>query len=32
MLFRFVIMPLYLFSGSFFPIEQLPGALQALVY
>src|SRR3989304_3243750 len=32
MLFRFVIMPLYLFSGSFFPIEQLPGALQALAW
>jgi len=27
-----VIMPLYLFSGSFFPIEQLPGALQALAW
>lgn len=32
MLFRFVIMPLYLFSGTFFPIEQLPGALQAAAW
>ena len=32
MLFRFVIMPLYLFSGSFFPIEQIPGPLQAVAW
>lgn len=28
--FRFVIMPLFLFSGTFFPISQLPGWLEAL--
>jgi lipooligosaccharide transport system permease protein len=28
MIFRFVIMPLYLFSGTFFPIERLPPILQ----
>jgi lipooligosaccharide transport system permease protein len=27
-IFRFVVTPLYLFSGTFFPIEQLPGVLQ----
>ncbi len=27
-LFRFVIIPMFLFSGTFFPIEQLPGWLQ----
>jgi lipooligosaccharide transport system permease protein len=32
MLFRFVVMPLYLFSGTFFPIEQLPVALRALAW
>ncbi|MFI5255392.1 MAG: ABC transporter permease [Candidatus Limnocylindrales bacterium] len=32
MLFRFVIMPLYLFSGTFFPIEQLPVALRAVAW
>lgn len=30
MLSRFVIMPLFLFSGTFFPISQLPGWLQVL--
>jgi lipooligosaccharide transport system permease protein len=29
-LFRFGIIPLFLFSGTFFPIEQLPDFLQAL--
>jgi lipooligosaccharide transport system permease protein len=29
-IFRFIIMPLYLFSGTFFPITQLPGFLQQL--
>lgn len=29
-LFRFVIMPLYLFSGTFFPISQLPEPLQVV--
>jgi lipooligosaccharide transport system permease protein len=28
--FRFVIMPLYMFSGTFFAIAQLPGWLQAV--
>ncbi len=27
---RFVVVPLFLFSGAFFPIAQLPGALQGL--
>jgi lipooligosaccharide transport system permease protein len=29
-MFRFVIMPMFLFSGTFFPISQLPVALQAV--
>ena len=29
-LFRFGVIPLFLFSGTFFPIAQLPGLLQAL--
>jgi len=29
-IFRFIITPLYLFSGTFFPITQLPGFLQQL--
>lgn len=32
MIFRFVIMPLFLFSGTFFPIERLPEALQLLAW
>ncbi|MFJ6213768.1 ABC transporter permease [Streptomyces sp. NPDC092296] len=28
--FRFVVMPLYMFSGTFFPITQLPGWLQSV--
>ncbi len=31
-LFRFGIIPLFLFSGTFFPISQLPGFLQPLAY
>ncbi|GAA4568928.1 ABC transporter permease [Planotetraspora kaengkrachanensis] len=27
-MFRFVVLPLYMFSGTFFPIEQLPVSLQ----
>lgn len=29
---RFVVMPLFLFSGTFFPLSQLPSALQALAW
>jgi len=32
LLFRFVVMPLSLFSGTFFPIEQLPGWLQPVAW
>ena len=31
-LFRFGLMPLMLFSGTFFPLSQLPGWLRALAY
>jgi lipooligosaccharide transport system permease protein len=31
-LFRFLIMPLMLFSGTFFPLSQLPAGLRALAY
>ena len=31
-IFRFVILPMFLFSGAFFPIEQLPGVLQVVAY
>lgn len=31
-LFRFVIGPLFLFSGTFFPLERLPAALQAVAW
>jgi lipooligosaccharide transport system permease protein len=31
-LFRFIVMPLFLFSGTFFPISQLPGFLQPLAW
>jgi lipooligosaccharide transport system permease protein len=31
-IFRFVIVPMFLFSGTFFPIEQLPEALQYVAY
>ena len=30
--FRFVMMPLMLFSGTFFPLSQLPAGLRALAY
>jgi len=30
--YRFVVIPLFLFSGTFFPISQLPHALQYLAY
>lgn len=30
--FRFVIIPMFLFSGTFFPIDQLPGWLQPVAY
>lgn len=29
-LFRFVVMPMFLFSGTFFPVAQLPGVLEPL--
>jgi lipooligosaccharide transport system permease protein len=31
-IFRFLVMPLFLFSGTFFPIESLPGFLQPLAW
>jgi lipooligosaccharide transport system permease protein len=31
-IFRFVMMPLMLFSGTFFPLSQLPAGLRALAY
>jgi lipooligosaccharide transport system permease protein len=31
-IFRFVMMPLMLFSGTFFPLSQLPGWLRAVAY
>jgi lipooligosaccharide transport system permease protein len=31
-IYRFVVIPLFLFSGTFFPISQLPHALQYLAY
>ncbi|GIH27170.1 transport permease protein [Acrocarpospora phusangensis] len=30
--FRFVVMPMYLFSGTFFSVTQLPGPLRAVAY
>jgi Nod factor-specific ABC transporter NodJ protein len=30
--FKWVVMPLYLFSGTFFPVSQLPGVLRAVAY
>lgn len=32
LLFRFVVMPMFLFSGTFYPISQLPGWGQVLAY
>jgi lipooligosaccharide transport system permease protein len=31
-IFRFVILPMFLFSGTFFPIERLPGILELVAY
>jgi lipooligosaccharide transport system permease protein len=31
-LFKWVVMPLYLFSGTFFPVSQLPPVLRVLAY
>jgi lipooligosaccharide transport system permease protein len=31
-IFRFVIAPLFLFSGTFFPVSQLPDALEPIAY
>ena len=31
-LFRFVIVPMFLFSGAFFPVERLPLVLEAAAY
>jgi lipooligosaccharide transport system permease protein len=31
-LFRFVVMPMFLFSGTFFPVSQLPKALRVVAY
>jgi lipooligosaccharide transport system permease protein len=31
-IFRFLILPMFLFSGTFFPISELPGALQLVAY
>ena len=31
-LFRFVVLPLFLFSGTFFPIDQLPDYLEPVAY
>jgi lipooligosaccharide transport system permease protein len=31
-IYRFVVVPLFLFSGTFFPISQLPAVLQAVAY
>ncbi|MCB2224573.1 MAG: ABC transporter permease [Actinobacteria bacterium] len=31
-MFRFGIVPLFLFSGTFFPVEQLPDAIEPLAY
>jgi lipooligosaccharide transport system permease protein len=31
-IFRFLILPMFLFSGTFFPIERLPGILEVVAY
>ena len=31
-IFRFAIIPMFLFSGTFFPVEQLPGWIQPIAY
>lgn len=32
LLFRLVVLPMFLFSGAFFPVRQLPGAIEWLAY
>jgi len=32
LLFRFVVIPMFLFAGTFFPVDQLPGALQPIAW
>jgi len=32
LLFRFVMMPMFLFAGTFFPVDQLPAALRPLAW
>ena len=32
LVFRFLVMPMFLFSGTFFPIEQLPPAIQPIAW
>jgi len=32
LIFRLLVMPMFLFSGTFFPIDQLPPALQAVAF
>jgi lipooligosaccharide transport system permease protein len=31
-IFRFMVIPMFLFSGTFFPVSQLPAALRPLAY
>jgi lipooligosaccharide transport system permease protein len=31
-IFRFVVLPMFLFSGTFFPVDRLPPVLEALAY
>jgi lipooligosaccharide transport system permease protein len=31
-IFRFLVLPMFLFSGTFFPIERLPGVLEVVAY
>jgi lipooligosaccharide transport system permease protein len=31
-IFRFLVLPMFLFSGTFFPIERLPGILEIVAY
>lgn len=31
-IFRFIVMPMFLFSGTFFPLSQLPGWIRPLAY
>lgn len=30
--FRFLVMPLFLFSGTFYPVDQLPGIVQPIIF